>query len=446
MSFNMPQAITEGAVRDAFVYGPEHQRAKQTQSNGKTLYYAGAMEKEVAGSTSTVKTYLPSGLGVIIDNGASAVTRYFHKDHLGSVAAITREDGSLAEPMSYDAFGKRRNLDGTDDPGNTLIGATDNKGYTGHEMLDNVGLIHMNGRVYDPSVARFTAADPIVSRPGDGQSFNRYSYVANNPLKYTDPTGYAQYRPVADSPRAFNWVGQSCFACAGDWSVFFGANVSYQGSWVVITFADPSTVVSNGPAPTENGQAPGNQGGNGDASPGQPIQLADAGTAWAQYLLADKQTDSDSDSSDKPVPRVEVTGKSEPWSDWLGLGLTAAELGAGTRTFGTNGTLYSVPRGNRSFHSLVGLGTVFKIFGIAALSYGSATEINDASKGQGSLKQAGFDLAIGVAGVFFTEVIAVPGSVYSLSSYYYNYYNPAGQPDYNATYLQLLNAAEGGGN
>jgi len=229
MSFNMPSSITQTSVTpnivDSFVYGPEHQRAKQVQSTGKTLYYAGAMEKEVVGSATTVKTYVPNGIGVLIDNGSTVQTRYVHKDHLGSIAAITREDGSPAEQMSYDPFGKRRNLDGTDDPGNSLIGATDNKGYTGHEMLDNVALIHMNGRVYDPTVARFTSADPTVSHPGDGQSFNRYSYVVNNPLKYTDPTGYAQYRPVADSPRAFNWVGQSCFACAGDWGVVSGVDV-----------------------------------------------------------------------------------------------------------------------------------------------------------------------------------------------------------------------------
>ncbi len=207
----MPSSITQTTVTpnivDSFVYGPEHQRAKQVQSTGKTLYYAGAMEKEVVGSTTTVKTYLPNGIGVLIDNGSTVQTRYVHKDHLGSIAAITKEDGSPAEQMSYDPFGKRRNLDGTDDPGNALIGATGNKGYTGHEMLDNVALIHMNGRVYDPSVARFTTADPFVSNPDNPQSFNRYSYVRNNPLAYTDPTGYEGEPPVADSPQARNFVG-----------------------------------------------------------------------------------------------------------------------------------------------------------------------------------------------------------------------------------------------
>ncbi len=48
----------------------------------------------------------------------------------------------------------------------------------------------MNGRVYDPTLGRFASADPFVSRPANTQSFNRYSYVRNNPLKYIDPSGY----------------------------------------------------------------------------------------------------------------------------------------------------------------------------------------------------------------------------------------------------------------
>jgi uncharacterized protein RhaS with RHS repeats len=52
----------------------------------------------------------------------------------------------------------------------------------------------MNGRVYDPAIARFVSADPNVQTPENLQSFNRYAYVLNNPLKYTDPTGYySQY-------------------------------------------------------------------------------------------------------------------------------------------------------------------------------------------------------------------------------------------------------------
>src|SRR5262249_50549458 len=64
------------------------------------------------------------------------------------------------------------------------------RGFTGQEMLASVGLVHLNGRVYDPTTGRMTSADPVVPDPLNGQTWNRYSYVGNNPLAFTDPTGY----------------------------------------------------------------------------------------------------------------------------------------------------------------------------------------------------------------------------------------------------------------
>ena len=101
-----------------------------------------------------------------------------------------------AVPMGFDAWGLRR--DGvsweTATPwGGTLesqLRQTTTHGYTGHEMAESVGIIHMNGRIYDPHFARFLQADPFVQNPQMLQSWNRYSYVMNNPMANTDPTGY----------------------------------------------------------------------------------------------------------------------------------------------------------------------------------------------------------------------------------------------------------------
>ena len=73
---------------------------------------------------------------------------------------------------------------------------TTTDGFTGHEMLDDFGLIHMNGRVYDPAIGRFLSADPFVQAPENSQSFNRYSYVMNNPLSLVDPSGYSFASPI----------------------------------------------------------------------------------------------------------------------------------------------------------------------------------------------------------------------------------------------------------
>jgi RHS repeat-associated protein len=64
------------------------------------------------------------------------------------------------------------------------------RGYTGHEHLDHVGFIHMNGRIYAAELGRFASPDPFVQFPEDSQGLNRYAYVANNPLSATDPSGY----------------------------------------------------------------------------------------------------------------------------------------------------------------------------------------------------------------------------------------------------------------
>src|SRR6187200_2683146 len=113
----------------------------------------------------------------------------FHKDHLGSISTITDENGLVLERLSYDAWGKRRFPNGVDDPAGVIASQT-NRGFTGHEELDAVGLVHMNGRVYDPLLARFGTPDPTTESPFSTQGWNRYSYVGNSPLNFTDPSGY----------------------------------------------------------------------------------------------------------------------------------------------------------------------------------------------------------------------------------------------------------------
>ena len=118
-------------------------------------------------------------------------TRYFHKDNLGSIDTITDGIGNVVERMSFDPFGGRRQSNWrASTVGINLIPILTNRGFTGHEHLDGVDLIHMNGRVYDAALGRFLSADPHIQAPYATQSFNRYSYAMNNPMKYTDPTGY----------------------------------------------------------------------------------------------------------------------------------------------------------------------------------------------------------------------------------------------------------------
>jgi RHS repeat-associated protein len=130
---------------------------------------------------------------------ASIAFKYNHFDHLGSVTAMSDEMGKVvglasgganATAMGYDAWGARRNPDGTSADSSSLPLQSGHREYTGHETIPSVGLVNMNGRVYDPELGRFLSPDPNVQFVADLQSYNRYSYALNNPLRYTDPTGY----------------------------------------------------------------------------------------------------------------------------------------------------------------------------------------------------------------------------------------------------------------
>ncbi|MBU3026762.1 RHS repeat-associated core domain-containing protein [Zobellia galactanivorans] len=119
---------------------------------------------------------------------------YLHRDYLGSILAITDKDGNLKEKRHFDAWGnpvKWTNGSGTAITGGMAGGALSDRGFTGHEHLFGANLIHMNGRLYDPALHRFLIPDNFVQDPYSTLSYNRYSYVWNNPLMYVDPSGEA---------------------------------------------------------------------------------------------------------------------------------------------------------------------------------------------------------------------------------------------------------------
>lgn len=97
--------------------------------------------------------------------------------------------------MSFEAWGQRRNAQDWEvlvaDALKNFDHSITTRGFTGHEMLDEVGLVHMNGRIYDARLGRFLQADPVIDSVTSTQGYNRYSYVHNNPLRYTDSSGYS---------------------------------------------------------------------------------------------------------------------------------------------------------------------------------------------------------------------------------------------------------------
>ena len=208
-TFKSPVEIVEdGKDKISFVYNDNNDRSvmfygglglKETRTYRKNYSADGSMEIKENTQTGEVEfvTYI-GGDGysapVVSKKTYSSVgatqeqTLYLHRDYQGSILAITNETGTIVEKRQFDAWGAIVKVQ--DGAGNILNGlAILDRGYTGHEHLQSVGLIHMNGRLYDPKLHRFLQPDNYVQDPSNTQNYNRYGYVLNNPLKYTDPSG-----------------------------------------------------------------------------------------------------------------------------------------------------------------------------------------------------------------------------------------------------------------
>ena len=233
-SFDNPDSfrLSQDNVQVSFLYGPEHQRIREvstrtvggvtTQKTLNVLHpdnegglYFEREDKAVGGVITsenrhyisaekgaflliTSATPIPTATTPVAATLSGAELRYWHKDHLGSIVASTNASGGVIERMAYDPFGKRRNINGAFDQTGTIDATSTNRGFTGHEHLDELDFIHMNARVYDPDIGRFLSADPTVPGFYNPQAYNRYAYTLNNPLNFTDKTGFI----IDSSPRA----------------------------------------------------------------------------------------------------------------------------------------------------------------------------------------------------------------------------------------------------
>jgi RHS repeat-associated protein len=223
---NKPVHMSGNGAEIAFMYGADGNRVVQAvtggSASGRTIYVGlgetgkSLYERTTRGSTTEHVQFIYAAshhggnafaLKVVTETSGSPSTstvKYNHFDHLGSVTAVSDQSGPLsgaatgganAGVLSYDAWGARR------DPGGGVTSTpfvleSGHREFTGHETIPDVGLVNMNGRVYDPALGRFLTPDPHIQFLANLQSYNRYSYVVNNPLSLTDPTGYFAGAPV----------------------------------------------------------------------------------------------------------------------------------------------------------------------------------------------------------------------------------------------------------
>ncbi len=216
-------ATTSPTAREEFQYGPSGSRYLRdstwkppagalggTAARRARTFHAGGFEEThvTTGDRTTVRqrTRVTDNVVLVRERvrsggtlrAASERVEYLHRDHLGSVVAVSNAAGGATHRLAYDPYGARRAADWSralTPAESAAVSDAQPRGFTGHEHLDRVGLIHANARLYDPRLGRYLSPDPAVTDPTHSQSWNGYAYVANSPLSFTDPTGMVRAGP-----------------------------------------------------------------------------------------------------------------------------------------------------------------------------------------------------------------------------------------------------------
>ena len=181
-----PILVQDGSNYSRAAYDGDGVRRKRDDSNG-TVHYLGGYERKLgsgANTSDTVTKYYSASLGALSRPVAfrrGGTLHWVGADHLGGTIRVLDSSFTALDGMRYKPYGEDR------DAGNAL--ATDRK-FTGQTEDAAAGLYWYASRAYDAAIGRFVSPDSIVPAPGNPQSLNRYSYVYNNPLKYTDPSGH----------------------------------------------------------------------------------------------------------------------------------------------------------------------------------------------------------------------------------------------------------------
>ena len=232
-----------------FEYGPHQERWYSELTEGTklslTTIYAGDYEKitgydDYSGEAYVKEFYYLDGNAIVVKENGEFRNFLAFTDNIGSILSVIDEEGSRVFDASYDAWGRQTVT-------KNEIGLR--RGYTGHEMLNEVGIINMNGRLYDPVLGRFFSPDNYVQAPDNSQSFNRYSYCLNNPLKYVDPDGELWWLPIAIGAylggSSVNGTLNPLKWDYGNWQTYAGMAVGGASAYVGSTIAASGIPLAN---------------------------------------------------------------------------------------------------------------------------------------------------------------------------------------------------------
>ena len=186
---NLPTKVTTSADTWTMTYGPFCDRASKSGPDGTTVYIGSTYQQRTT-PAGVQNVFDVAGVGQVeVDGAGKNAIQYQVTDSQGSTSLVVDGPTGTADGPAqfYDPFGAQINADGTAYTGTNQTQVT--QGYTGQEQDTQYGLDNYHGREYDPALKRFTTPDPKVSNPLNGQTYNPYSYVADDPVNATDPTG-----------------------------------------------------------------------------------------------------------------------------------------------------------------------------------------------------------------------------------------------------------------
>lgn len=174
----------------------EQQTSTDTTKNYTAWLFDGG-RYEVRDDNGTLNTRIYPSHDIRVDYagegvGSTASYHYVLTDTMGSVLGLATKNGNaleLTQQRGYTPFGEHR----TPDNWNIISTADtgDAYGFTGQRHLPEFSLYQFVGRIYDTDQGRFTGPDPIVSQPGNWKNYNPYTYVYNDPMGWTDPSGWS---------------------------------------------------------------------------------------------------------------------------------------------------------------------------------------------------------------------------------------------------------------
>ena len=231
---NLPQTVTQaGEVKATYGWFADGSKYSVQDAQGNGYCYIGSLIYSTSGSTATLESTDFSQGRIVAGSGNTQTIHYHHKDHLGSVRAITDNTGAVIEQNAYYPYGGRHNF------GQSYAQTPSNHyKFNGKELqtIGNLGLLDYGARMYDTKIGRWQVQDSLAEKY---YPFSAYNYCVNNPVIYVDPDGmdwYSYQETYIDDEKQLNFVTKYAWATAKSQAELEATGVfgTYLGEAVVL--------------------------------------------------------------------------------------------------------------------------------------------------------------------------------------------------------------------